>query len=37
MCFLDKKIAQSVMLGLSKDKGLEFDMGGGAISGTGIG
>ena len=25
MGFLDKKIAQSVMLGLSKDKGLEFD------------
>ena len=26
MGFLDKKIAQSVMMGLSKEKGLEFDM-----------
>ncbi len=26
MGFLDKKIAQSVMLGLSKEKGLELDM-----------
>ena len=26
MGFLDKKVAQSVMLGLSKNHGMEFDM-----------
>jgi len=36
MGFLDRRIAQSVMVGLSGELGLELDMGGGTISGTGI-
>ena len=34
MGFLDERIAQSVMVGLSKDEGLELDMEGGTTSGT---
>jgi hypothetical protein len=35
--FLDRRIAQSVMVGLSGELGLELDMGGGTIEGTGMG
>ncbi len=37
MGFLDRRIARTVMVGLSWELGLEFGMGGGTISGTGIG
>jgi hypothetical protein len=37
MRFLDRRIARTVMVGLSGELGLELDMGGGKISGTGIG
>ena len=37
MGFLDRRIAGTVMVGLSGELGLELDMGGGTTSGTGIG
>ena len=37
MGFLDRRIARTVMMGLSGELGLELDMGGGTISGTGMG
>jgi menaquinone-dependent protoporphyrinogen IX oxidase len=36
MGFPDRRIARSMMVGLSGELGLELDMGGGTISGTGI-
>ena len=37
MRLLDRRIARTVMAGLSGELGLELDMGGGTISGTGMG